>query len=72
MRSATSPSAIELWISTPLYDNIFLPAIGEVHLPEGGKLEPRRTDRTSSPGDIKLEMFQYPRIFALLCSPRSA
>jgi Flp pilus assembly protein TadD len=42
-----------------LYDNIFLPAIGEVALPEGGKLDPRRTDKDFFTGDIKLEMFQY-------------
>jgi tetratricopeptide (TPR) repeat protein len=43
----------------PLYDNIFLPAISEVVLPEGGKLEPRRTDKDFFTGDIRLEMFQY-------------
>ena len=43
----------------PLYDNIFLQAISEVTLPEGGKLEPRRTDKDFFAGDIKLEMFQY-------------
>ena len=43
----------------PLYDDIFLPAISAVALPEGGKLEPRRTDKDFFAGDIKLEMFQY-------------
>ena len=43
----------------PLYDDIFLPAISAVTLPEGGKLEPRRTDKDFFAGDIKLEMFQY-------------
>jgi Flp pilus assembly protein TadD len=43
----------------PLYDNIFLPAISEVVLPEGGKLESRRTDKDFFTGDIRLEMFQY-------------
>jgi tetratricopeptide (TPR) repeat protein len=43
----------------PLYDNIFLPAISEVVLPEGGKLEPHRTDKDFFTGDIRLEMFQY-------------
>jgi tetratricopeptide (TPR) repeat protein len=43
----------------PLYDNIFAPAINAVPLPEGGKLEARRTDRDFFTGDIKLEMFQY-------------
>jgi Flp pilus assembly protein TadD len=42
-----------------LYDSIFLPAIGAVTLPEGGKLDPRRTDKDFFTGDIKLEMFQY-------------
>jgi Flp pilus assembly protein TadD len=42
-----------------LYDDIFMPAISVVSLPEGGKLEPRRTDKDFFTGDIKLEMFQY-------------
>jgi tetratricopeptide (TPR) repeat protein len=42
-----------------LYDDIFVPAIDRVPLPEGGKLEPRRTDKDFFTGDIKLEMFQY-------------
>ena len=42
-----------------LYDDIFVPAISLVSLPEGGKLEPRRTDKDFFSGDIKLEMFQY-------------
>jgi tetratricopeptide (TPR) repeat protein len=42
-----------------LYDNIFFPAISAVSLPEGGKLEPRRTDKDFFSGDIKFEMFQY-------------
>ena len=42
-----------------LYDNIFLPAISEVVLPESGKLEPHRTDKDFFTGDIRLEMFQY-------------
>jgi tetratricopeptide (TPR) repeat protein len=42
-----------------LYDDIFLPAISAVSLPEGGKLESRRTDKDFYSGDIKLEMFQY-------------
>ena len=41
-----------------LYDDIFVPAISVVSLPEGGKLEPRRTDKDFFSGDIKLEMFQ--------------
>jgi Flp pilus assembly protein TadD len=42
-----------------VHDSIFLPAISAVSLPEGGKLEPRRTDKDFFAGDIKLEMFQY-------------
>ena len=42
-----------------LYDDIFVPAISSVSLPEGGKLEPRRTDKDFFAGDIKFEMFQY-------------
>jgi Flp pilus assembly protein TadD len=42
-----------------LYDNIFVPAISAVSLPESGKLEPRRTDKDFFAGDIKFEMFQY-------------
>jgi tetratricopeptide (TPR) repeat protein len=42
-----------------LYDDIFVPAISAVPLPEGGTLEPRRTDKDFFSGDIKLEMFQY-------------
>src|SRR4051812_47599987 len=42
-----------------LYADIFVPAIAAVDLPEGGKLDPRRTDKDFYAGDIKLEMFQY-------------
>jgi tetratricopeptide (TPR) repeat protein len=42
-----------------LYDEIFVPGISPVPLPEGGKLEPRRTDKDFFTGDIKFEMFQY-------------
>ena len=42
-----------------LYDDIFVPAIRSVSLPEGGKLEPHRTDKDFFAGDIKFEMFQY-------------
>jgi tetratricopeptide (TPR) repeat protein len=42
-----------------LYDDVFVPAISAVSLPEGGKLEPHRTDKDFFSGDIKLEMFQY-------------
>src|SRR5829696_4180440 len=42
-----------------IYDEIFVPAIKAVALPEGGSLEPRRTDKDFFTGDIKFEMFQY-------------
>jgi tetratricopeptide (TPR) repeat protein len=42
-----------------LYDDIFVPAISAVSLPEGGKLEPRRTDRDFFTSDIKQDMFEY-------------
>jgi tetratricopeptide (TPR) repeat protein len=42
-----------------IYENVFKPAVAEVELPEGGKLEPRRTDKDYFTGDISQEMFQY-------------
>ncbi|MDE5446377.1 tetratricopeptide repeat protein [Bradyrhizobium sp. CSA207] len=42
-----------------LYTDIFVPAISAVDLPEGGKLEPHRTDRDFFAGDIKQDMFDY-------------
>lgn len=42
-----------------VYDEIFAPAIREVKLPEGGRLEPRRTDQDFFAGDISQEMFEY-------------
>jgi tetratricopeptide (TPR) repeat protein len=42
-----------------LYHDIFVPAISTVDLPEGGKLDPRRTDQDFFTGDIKQEMFDY-------------
>ena len=42
-----------------IYNNIFVPAIAEVALPEGGRLEPRRTDKDFFTGDIKQDMFEY-------------
>jgi tetratricopeptide (TPR) repeat protein len=42
-----------------IYDEIFVPAIKAVALPEGGSLEPRRTDKDFFAGDIKLDMFRY-------------
>ena len=42
-----------------LYTSIFAPAITVVDLAEGGKLEPRRTDKDFFAGDIKQDMFDY-------------
>ena len=42
-----------------IYQRIFYPAIGAVTLPEGGTLEPRRTDQDFFTGDIKQDMFEY-------------
>ena len=42
-----------------IYDGIFEPAIRTVPLPEGGVLEPRRTDKDFFTGDIGQEMFEY-------------
>jgi tetratricopeptide (TPR) repeat protein len=42
-----------------IYDSVFLPAISRVAVPEGGSLEPRRTDRDFFTGDITVEMFRY-------------
>src|SRR5438045_3741040 len=42
-----------------IYDNIFVPAIKEVALPEGGMLVPRRTDKDFFSGIISREMFLY-------------
>ena len=42
-----------------IYDRIFHPAISAVKLPEGGMLEPRRTDKDFFTGDIKQDMFEY-------------
>ena len=42
-----------------IHREIFAPAIASVRLPEGGSLEPRRTDTDFFTGDIKLERFQF-------------
>jgi tetratricopeptide (TPR) repeat protein len=42
-----------------IYDRIFHPAISAVKLPEGGMLEPHRTDKDFFTGDIKQDMFEY-------------
>lgn len=43
----------------PIYDGIFDPAIRAVTLPEGGNLQPRRTDRDFFTSDISQDMFEY-------------
>ena len=42
-----------------IYDSIFAPAIGRVVLPEGGQLQPRRTDKDFFAANISYEMFSY-------------
>jgi len=42
-----------------IYNRIFVPSVAVVGLPEGGTLEPRRTDKDFFTGDIGQEMFQY-------------
>src|SRR5437879_4903189 len=42
-----------------IYDRVFCPAISNVPLPEGEKLEPRRTDKDYFVADIGQEMFEY-------------
>ncbi|WP_407116935.1 hypothetical protein [Bradyrhizobium sp. LMG 9283] len=42
-----------------IYSDIFLPAIAAVDLPEGGKLEPRRTDQDFFTALITQDMFEY-------------
>jgi len=42
-----------------VYDEIFRPAIAAVELPEGGKLEPRRTDKDFFTADITQDMYEY-------------
>jgi len=42
-----------------IYDNVFAPAIKAVPLPEGGSLEPRRTDKDFVTSDISVDMFRY-------------
>ena len=42
-----------------IYDQIFCPAVAKVSLPEGGFLEPRRTDKDFFSGNISVEMFSY-------------
>jgi tetratricopeptide (TPR) repeat protein len=42
-----------------IYELVFEPAIRQAQLPEGGRLEPRRTDKDFHMGDISQEMFEY-------------
>jgi tetratricopeptide (TPR) repeat protein len=42
-----------------IYNEIFAPAIADAMLPEGGHLEPHRTDKDFFSGDIGQEMFDY-------------
>jgi tetratricopeptide (TPR) repeat protein len=42
-----------------VYEDIFKVAINLVALPEGGHLDPHRTDKDFFAGDIKLDMFRY-------------
>jgi tetratricopeptide (TPR) repeat protein len=42
-----------------VYGQVFAPAISETILPEGGSLEPRRTDQDFFSGHITVEMFAY-------------
>ena len=42
-----------------IYDEVFLPAVSETRLPEGGVLTAHRTDRDFFAGDISSEMFGY-------------
>ena len=42
-----------------IYDEIFATAVSDALLPEGGHLEPHRTDKDFFSGDIGQEMFDY-------------
>ncbi|HEY6248362.1 MAG TPA: tetratricopeptide repeat protein [Candidatus Angelobacter sp.] len=42
-----------------IYDTVFLPAIAGAVLPDGRKLEARRTDKDFSTADITVDMFRY-------------
>src|ERR1700694_3032170 len=42
-----------------IYERVFLPAVAATPLPEGGFLQPRRTDKDFFSGHISEEMFQY-------------
>jgi tetratricopeptide (TPR) repeat protein len=42
-----------------IYENLFEPAIRQTRLPEGGTLEPQRTDKDFYSGDLSQETFEY-------------
>lgn len=42
-----------------IYDEVFVPAIKATALPEGGTLEPKRTDKDFFSSDISIDMFHY-------------
>src|SRR5690348_14528991 len=42
-----------------IYSEVFEPAIRAVKLPEGGMLQPRRTDQDFFSSDISQDMFEY-------------
>lgn len=42
-----------------IYDNVFVPAVSAAKLPEGGTLQPKRTDKDFASGHISQEMFEY-------------
>jgi tetratricopeptide (TPR) repeat protein len=42
-----------------IYDKVFVPAIEAAPLPEGGVLEPKRTDREFVAADISVDMLKY-------------
>jgi tetratricopeptide (TPR) repeat protein len=42
-----------------IYDQVFVPAISAAKLPEGGMLEPKRTDKEFASGHISQDMFEY-------------
>ena len=53
------PSVTKVVNFDAIYEDVFEPAIKRVKLPEGGKLQPRRTDKDFFAGSISREMFRY-------------
>ena len=43
----------------PIYEKVFAPAVRATRLPEGGNLEPRRTDKDFFTSVITQDMFEY-------------